>query len=236
MSAPLAGGETLLLLVDAHAEETSRFVEVEVVSRQFVINAEKLFHLHQLFHRTTDEVLSADEVELVERKIPQPHGHVPVVDGSSDGLVGPVDLPGDRMYGQVFEPHVVLAPVQSGGVNLHVVGDGSVDGVTYDQQQLEAGIHAVDPCGHRLDDEIGGSLFDRDLIGVGVGHPAAIPVQSKRVVVVVIEEVDFLLVRLNRRMEVEELEEGSRSALADSDDEALRQAPLGEAVPDGLWE
>ena len=129
----LARCKTLLRAVDVHAVESSSPVEVQLISTQTMLDPEKFFDLSQFVERVSNKVLTTDEMKLIQGEVPEPPGQVSVVDGTSDGLVRAVHIASGRMDGQVFEAGVELSAVQTGRVDLHVIGDGSGDRVTDDE-------------------------------------------------------------------------------------------------------
>ena len=153
------------------------------------------------------------------------------VQRATDGVVRLPDL-APRVHRELLERVVRPAARQLVAVDLRVVGDDALDGIAQHDDQLHAAVHAVDALRHRIRGEVGGRLLHRNLVGEGVGHALAVPLQSVAVVVHVVEVMRLLPMRLDHRMHVHELEKRARPALPHADDQAARKVALRVLVAD----
>jgi len=69
-------------------------------------------------------------------------------------LVEGVHFTGRRVDREFLEARVVLAVVEARGVNLHVVGDGALDGIAHGDDQLYRSVHCVHSSRDMFADEI----------------------------------------------------------------------------------
>ena len=230
--APFAGPKTPLVRgVHPHAVEPPRAVEVEHAVVDEVREAEEGLDLVQLGHGIGDESVAVHHVDLLRREGVQPPPEVAVVHADLHGLVPRVHLP-VGVDGQLLEVLQGLVLGQLVVEDLRVVGHGAGGGVAQQHQQLHRAVHAAQAAGRHGGDEVAGGLLHGDLVRQGQRHQVAVPLQPQAVAPVVVEEVHLVLGRHHVRVQLQELEESARAALADPDDDAGREA-LGQPGVEG---
>ena len=120
--------------------------------------------LHVLHHpcRVVDQLLAADKLDVLPRKVLEPPVQVFGVHPDTDGCPGGVD----DAQSLVKQRHVLKgfqASVSLSG-RLHVVGDGPGDGVPDHHQQLDVAGHGLHALGYLPGDEVAGSFLHRQLV------------------------------------------------------------------------
>jgi len=155
-------------------------------------------------------------VKLAEREILEPPLEVLRVNADLDSRPRRVDQPCDVVEkGELFEGFHPMSFRRA----LCVVTNGTVDGVSDDDDELNALAHLVDLGGDFARDEVRRRLFHRQLAVQRRRHQLSVPLEA--FVVVSVEEVGLWSGRPDVRVEAEEFEEGASSALLHPDDDRL---------------
>ena len=105
-------------------------------------------------------------------------------------------------------------------LTLNVLGNGASDRITYDYNELDVGIHVVNPFGHTLVNQVFWRFLDRDLMVIGQWHLVSVPIVAH-----VIESVEKVRLSSSSRdvvMSADEFEQGSGTALFGANNNGLR--------------
>lgn len=211
--------------VVAEAVEALGLVEVEVGGVDLGCEVKEPLHHFHLGQGVPDELVAVHQVDVLQWEEAEPVLHVLVVQAAAQGLVLQVHLA--VLHQDCFDGLIMLVLLQPVVEDLGVVRQHPLRGISQDEQELDVGVHPVDPLRDLAGGEVGGGLLHDQLLRLGEGHLAEVPGQPFLKVALPVEEVHLVLGRRHLAVQAQHFNQGPGAALPHADDDGPGELPDG---------